>query len=78
MVKGISLFGLKRHPNSSDCFNETYSVTHDDSRKRSVSIVLRAAHDLLWLRRHMTFIPVLPQAETSGSCSDTKTHNTVG
>ena len=36
MVKGISLFGLKRHPNSIDCFNEINPVTHDDSRKQGV------------------------------------------
>jgi len=39
MVKGISLFGLKQHPNSSDCFNETYPITQDDIQKQCVSIV---------------------------------------
>ena len=78
MVKGITLYGFKRHLNCSDCFYKTYRVTHDGSGKQNVGILWRAAHDLLWMRQHRTFIQDLPQAATSGSCSDLRTHNIMG
>jgi len=77
MVKGISLFGLKRHPNSSDFFNETPQHMTIAGNRVLVSyegqpMTCYGCGDTGYLYQFC------PQAATSGSCSDTKIHNIVG